>query len=85
MDRLRVLSGGFEGMRPVKSELTTREWEVVDLLKTGASTAKIAEALVLSPDTVHSHVRHILRKLGVHSRAEAVAIAERYRFGATSA
>lgn len=81
MDRVRALAGGFDGMRPVRSELTTREWEVVDLLKAGASTAQIAEELVLSPETVHSHVQHVLRKLGVHSRAEAVAMAERLRTG----
>lgn len=81
MERVRVLSAGLEGMRPVKSELTTREWEVVDLLKAGASTEQIAHQLVLSPETVHSHVQHILRKLGVHSRAEAVEAAERSRIG----
>lgn len=81
LERVRALAGGFDGMRPVRSELTTREWEVVDLLKTGASTVQIADALVISPDTVHSHVQHIMRKLGVHSRADAVAFAERVRTG----
>ena len=50
---------------------------VLDLLKQGLSTAQVAKELVLSPDTVHSHVQHILRKLQAHSRAEAIAIAER--------
>lgn len=81
VERIRALAGGADGMRPVRSGLTTREWEVVDQLKTGASTAQIAEALVISPDTVHSHVQHIMRKLGVHSRADAVALAERVRTG----
>lgn len=76
IERLRELSDGLSGMRPVRSPLTTREWEVLDLLKTGASTAEIAQELVVSPDTVHSHVQHILRKLHAHSRAEAVLIAE---------
>ena len=77
IDHLRELSAGLPGMRPVRSPLTTREWEVLDLLKQGLSTAQVAKELVLSPDTVHSHVQHILRKLHAHSRAEAIAIAGR--------
>jgi two-component system, NarL family, response regulator LiaR len=77
IDHVRTLSAGLAGMRPVRSPLTTREWEVLDLLKRGASTAQVAKELVLSTDTVHSHVQHILRKLHAHSRAEAIAIAER--------
>jgi DNA-binding NarL/FixJ family response regulator len=67
------------GWRPLRSRLTTREWEIVELLSEGASTQRIAESLVLSPTTVYSHVRSVLRKLGVHSRADAVAAAGRLR------
>jgi two-component system, NarL family, response regulator LiaR len=76
VERLRELSGRRQGTRPVRSPLTTREWEVLDLLKGGKSTAEIAKDLVLSPDTVYTHVRHILRKLRANSRAEAVEIAD---------
>jgi NarL family two-component system response regulator LiaR len=67
------------GMRPVKSPLTAREWEVVDLLCEGRSTDEIAESLVLSNETVRSHVKNLMRKLGARSRAEAVALAQRMR------
>lgn len=67
------------GWRPLHSRLTTREWEIVELLALGATTQRIAERLVLSPTTVYSHVKSVLRKLGVHSRRDAVAAAERLR------
>ena len=67
------------GMRPVRSDLTAREWEVLDLLCAQATTDEIADALVLSPETVRSHVKNLLRKLGVRSRVEAVAAAQRLR------
>ena len=67
------------GWRPLRSALTTREWQIVDLLGEGASTEEIADRLVLSPTTVYSHVYRILHKLGVHSRWEAVAAAQRLR------
>jgi NarL family two-component system response regulator LiaR len=79
VERLRELSRGHPGLRPVRSPLTPREWEVLDLMTLGASTAEIARELVVATDTVRSHVRHILRKLDVHSRREAIEIAARLR------
>jgi two-component system, NarL family, response regulator LiaR len=67
------------GMRPVQSPLTTREWEVLDLIAGGASTEEVAERLFLSIDTVRSHIKHILSKLGAHSRAEAIQFASTWR------
>jgi two-component system, NarL family, response regulator LiaR len=67
------------GMRPVRSALTPREWEVLDLMTIGASTQEISNELVISLETVQSHIKHILRKLGVHSRAEAIARAQALR------
>jgi NarL family two-component system response regulator LiaR len=66
-------------MRPVRSALTAREWEVLDLMTTGSSTQEISTELVVSLETVQSHIKHILRKLGVHSRSEAIARAHELR------
>ncbi|MFC2046589.1 response regulator, partial [Chloroflexota bacterium] len=55
--------------------LTPREQEVLALMVEGLSNAEIAERLVISVATAKFHVRGILSKLGVKSRAEAVALA----------
>ena len=54
--------------------LTTREWEVVDLLLRSASTAEIATQLGVAPVTVRRHVGSVERKLGVSTRAEVVEL-----------
>jgi len=56
-------------------DLTPREVEVLRLLAGGARTADIAVELVIRPKTVANHVQHILGKLGVHTQAQAVALA----------
>ena len=66
-------------MRPVKSTLTDREWEILDLICAGTTTREMADDLFLSPETVNSHVKRILRKLGVHSRSDAVEAANQLR------
>jgi DNA-binding NarL/FixJ family response regulator len=57
--------------------LTSREWEVLDLLAQGQSTAEIAERLVLSSSAVRVHIASIVRKLGVPDRAAAVELFRR--------
>ena len=68
------------GRDSVGANLTPREGEVLRLLAAGHAQPEIAEKLVISPSTVASHIEHILGKLGVHSRAEAVAMAHRGGF-----
>lgn len=57
--------------------LTPRESEVLALLAEGLSNRDIATSLYLSPETVKTHTRRVFAKLGVHSRAQAVAHALR--------
>jgi DNA-binding CsgD family transcriptional regulator len=52
-----------------------REREILGLIAGGDSGAQIAEALVLSPETVRTHIRNAMSKLGASSRAQAVALA----------
>jgi DNA-binding CsgD family transcriptional regulator len=59
------------------SELTPRELEVLRLVAQGLSDSDIAERLVLSQHTVHRHVANVRTKLGLPSRAAAVAYAAR--------
>jgi two-component system, NarL family, response regulator LiaR len=79
IERLRVLPEGGLGMRPVRSALTPREWEVLDLMSQGLDTHEMSEALVLTEETIYSHVKNVLRKLSVHSRREAVEVARAMR------
>jgi LuxR family transcriptional regulator, regulator of acetate metabolism len=53
--------------------LTRREREVLAMLAEGETNARIAKRLVVSEDTVKTHVKHILRKLAVHNRSQAVS------------
>ncbi|MDQ6858359.1 MAG: response regulator transcription factor [Chloroflexota bacterium] len=62
--------------RPLEP-LTARELEVLQLLAEGASTTQASEQLGISSATLRAHVQAILRKLGAHSRLEAVAEAAR--------
>ena len=64
--RRDIVAQGPEG------QLTSREWQVLDLLRQELGTSEIARRLVLSPITVRTHVNSILRKLRVPDRATLV-------------
>lgn len=58
-------------------KLSSREFEVLQLMQAGAATADIAEELSISKATVRNHVQNIFSKLKVHSRLEAIAYVNR--------
>jgi len=58
--------------QPLLDPLSQRELEVLQLLAGGASNQEIATALVVAPGTVKLHMSHILSKLGVKSRTQAI-------------
>ena len=79
VETVRTMREDGGGVRPVRSSLTTREWEILDLLCDGYSTEGIADTLILSQETVRSHVKNTLRKLGVRTREAAVEKARELR------
>jgi DNA-binding NarL/FixJ family response regulator len=77
--RVRAL---FRRTRPASATsvlgLTARELEVLQLLAEGLAPEQIAARLFISRKTVGTHLEHVFSKLGVRSRAQAVAIAYRH-------
>ncbi len=67
--------------RPARSrragQLTRREQESLRLVAMGMTTAAAAEQLSISPETVRTHVRNAMNKLGARTRAQAIAVAMR--------
>ena len=59
------------------AQLTPRERQLVQLLAEGLDDAAMAERLSISPKTVRNHMVHVLNKLGVHSRLQALVLAAR--------
>jgi DNA-binding NarL/FixJ family response regulator len=72
-----LTSAAGEHSNPAFEALTPREREVMALLIQGHTNRQIAEALLITPNTTKKHVDHILQKLGVSTRAGAVAAALR--------
>jgi two-component system, NarL family, nitrate/nitrite response regulator NarL len=73
--RARAQQGTTLLTRPGENDLTRREWDVLDCLKDGLSTRKIAKTLFISQTTVRRHVGAILKKLDVPTREAAVRAA----------
>ena len=78
---MRVMSKEREGRREADlllDQLTERETEILQLSAEGLSTVEVAEKLVISPQTVQTHVRNVLAKLGARSKLQAVAFAAKH-------
>jgi NarL family two-component system response regulator LiaR len=75
----RVLVQATRPVNEPAGDLTERERDVLHLLVQGESNQQIAEAMVISIATVKAHVSSILSKLGVSSRAEAMAYAIKHK------
>lgn len=70
-----VLEGSRTKLNPRVEPLTSRELEVLVLLAKGHPTDEIGELLSITSNTVRNHIQHILGKLQVHTRLEAVVYA----------
>jgi len=70
-----VVEGGRTKLNPRLEPLTSREHEVLVLLAKGHPTDEISELLSITSNTVRNHIQHILGKLQVHTRLEAVVYA----------
>ena len=75
LKRASALRGEQIPTAPGLPQLTAREQEVLGLVARGLDNRAIAHRLYLSPQTVRTHVGNILRKLGVHTRADAARVA----------
>lgn len=65
---------GPGGQRRPTGRLTSREWEVLEMLSTGRSTADISRVLVITTSAARVHIASIVRKLGVRDRVEAAQL-----------
>ena len=73
--RRRALTATSE----LEGRLTSREWQVLDLMRQGLSTAEIGRRLFLSQTTVRTHIAAVVKKLGVDSREAAVRLFDEQR------
>jgi DNA-binding CsgD family transcriptional regulator len=73
-DDTRVDAPAVAADSPLAATLSDRERQVFERLVLGASNAEIADELVITVETVKTHVKRILRKIGAINRSEAIAL-----------
>jgi len=72
-----IIEPGAERRGGDSANLSRREYDVLELLVEGCSTAQVADRLFISLNTARNHIQRVLTRLGAHSRVEAIAIATR--------
>lgn len=73
MDGRRVAEVQRGEVEQLRSHLSDRELQILQLLANGASTGQIADQLFLSVNTIRTHIQNVITKLNAHSRLEAVS------------
>ena len=82
LDFTQISDAGLKELAGLKRQaaasLTEREWQILNGIASGESNRRIAIRLVISEHTVRAHVRNLMKKLGVGTRAQAAAVAAGY-------
>ncbi len=78
LERMRGTPSGRQEPPPLAEPLTPRERQILELMATSATNRDIAQKLVISEETVRSHTKNILSKLGQPNRTQAVLYALRH-------
>jgi DNA-binding NarL/FixJ family response regulator len=74
--QLRQMAHWSAAQAEFNAALTAREQEIFDLVRRGVRSREIAEALCIADATVYKHIQHILEKLHVRSRTQAIMLTE---------
>jgi DNA-binding NarL/FixJ family response regulator len=74
VQRLRTTEPRRRAILGANARLTSREWEVLNLIAGGLSTRQAADRLTLSPTAIRVHIAAVVRKLGVESRTDAIEL-----------
>ena len=74
VQRLRTTEPRRRAILGANARLTSREWEVLNLIANGLSTRQVADKLTLSPTAIRVHIAAVVRKLGVDSRTDAIEL-----------
>ena len=75
--RFLVVDGALVALKEEPITVARREYEVLTLIADGLENQQVADELIVSVETVRTHVRNAMNKLGARTRAQAIAVAMR--------